>query len=306
MLLRENDINIIFVLNIIVHCEIVKDIYHTQMLSLYKSIDLGIIRNTIQSVFQLSDKRKERIDYILDPLQAIYTLALYSFYPVGSKICIRQNILSIQPSNYSQGAVRWLNADSKEDIFHLFYACKRFATIYSYIRKYRVDDTNLFDMIVKHAKRGLNKLSDTYSNVDKLSLQHTIRLYQTLLENPNIVDPHMIDPQSHSHSHSQNRIIRGGSVGGGDDDSASVISNMGSVISNGGNNGSGVSSDIETVFHKIHNVYSKEHLWIMTNILRLMETNEGLTNYKLIDGFHLIFEKKNEDIKKWIQQHMLF
>ena len=99
------------------------------------NIGLSAIKNTVTSLLKYTERKKERIDYILDPLQAIYTLALFSYYPVGSKISIQNNILCIQPPNYSQGAIRWLQSDSKEDIFHLFHACKRFTIFYGFLKK---------------------------------------------------------------------------------------------------------------------------------------------------------------------------
>lgn len=159
------------------------------MFSVSPSIDFGFntVKKTLNTILNINDKKRERIDFILDPLQAIYTLALFAFYPVGSKISIQHNILYIQPPHYGQGAIRWLNSDSKEDIFHLFHACKRFPKFYYYLKKYNYEDTNLYNLIIHYAKRGLSKLAETYSAADKISLLYTIQLYQNILENPDIV-----------------------------------------------------------------------------------------------------------------------
>jgi hypothetical protein len=283
-----------------------------------RALDLGLISTTLHSMMNLHEKRKERVDFILDPLQAMYTLALYSFYPSGSKICVRQNLLMIQPHHYSQGAVRWLNSDSKEDIFHLFHACKRFPSIYGYLQRYRVDDTNLYALIVKYAKKGLHKLNDTYSSSDKLSIQHTIRLYQTMLDNPSILEP----DEKRAKRAKESEAARGGGGGGGGgsggEDELGITSvgrgngggdYLGGVHMAGipGPEGESMPMDMEAVFQNIHTIYTKEHLWIMTNVMRILDkTTPGAPVLSIIEGFGRMFEEKNDDVRRWIQRQMVF
>ena len=62
--------------------------------------------NAMQSTFQLlyktisSRRKKERFETILEPMQAIMQIALLSFYPVGTKLTIQNNIMTLQPPNY--------------------------------------------------------------------------------------------------------------------------------------------------------------------------------------------------------------
>ena len=44
----------------------------------------------------LSSSKKERLSTILEPLQSMVQLALLSFSPIGSKLSIYENLLSIQ------------------------------------------------------------------------------------------------------------------------------------------------------------------------------------------------------------------
>lgn len=238
------------------------------------NIGLSAIRNTLSSLLKYTERKKERIDYILDPLQAIYTLALFSYYPVGTKISIQNNILCIQPPNYSQGALRWLQSDSKEDIFHLFHACKRFTFFYGFLKKYRIDDTNLYDLLVLYSKKGLTKLSETYGDVDKISLLHTIQLYKNILDNPDymsIKDNDEIITTSSQHSQSTTR-------------------------------------NIDDYFIEIKNLYTKEHFWIMTNILKIIERNEYNNEvlFSTINGYETIMKTKFDEIKKWIHNNLVF
>lgn len=246
------------------------------------NIGLSAIKNTVTSLLKYTERKKERIDYILDPLQAIYTLALFSYYPVGSKISIQNNILCIQPPNYSQGAIRWLQSDSKEDIFHLFHACKRFTIFYGFLKKYRVDDTNLYDLLVSYSKKGLTKLSETYGDVDKISLLHTIQLYKNILDNPDYM---------------------------GMKDTDEIITNTStSSTSSNTSSSSQTKRNIDDFFVEIKDLYTKEHFWIMTNILKIIERNEYNNEvlFTTIQGYETIMKTKFDEIKKWIHNNLVF
>ena len=129
-------------------------------------------------------KKKERYETILEPMQAILQLALLSFCPKGTKISISRNILHLQQPTISQGIVRWYNNDNKDDLFYLFYACKRFPQFYLYLSEITIKDKNFLQLIINLAKKGLHKLAETYAESDKVSLLHTIEIYKALLDNP--------------------------------------------------------------------------------------------------------------------------
>ena len=132
------------------------------------------------------DKKKERFDIILEPLQAITQLALLSFCPKGSKITIANNLLSIQQPHWSQGIWRSYNQDGKEDLFFLFNAIVRFNRFYSYIQEESDEFCELFTLLVKLSKGGIDKLLQTYANSDQPALLHTLQLYRNLLDKPGI------------------------------------------------------------------------------------------------------------------------
>lgn len=144
--------------------------------------NIKIISNTFAN-----GKKKERFDTILEPLQCITQLALLSFCPVGTKISIEKNLLHLQMPTYSQGIIRWYKNDNKDDLFYLFYACKRFPIYYTSLKNIKFKDTNLFDVLITHAKKGLDKLGETYSKVDKMSILHTLEIYKALLEKPDAI-----------------------------------------------------------------------------------------------------------------------
>lgn len=130
------------------------------------------------------EKKKERFDIILEPLQAITQLALLSFCPKGSKLTIANNLLYIHQPHWGQGLWRSYNQDGKEDLFFLFNAIVRFNRFYSYIQEESEEYCRLFYLLVKFSKAGIDKLLETYANSDQPALLHTLQLYRNLLDKP--------------------------------------------------------------------------------------------------------------------------
>ena len=149
------------------------------------------------------DKRKERFETILEPLQAITQLALLSFCQKGSKLSITNNILFIQTPNWSQGILRSYNQDQRDDLFFLFSVIRRFNKFYS--SQYGISNTleasqhngkskgskkfnnianELFTLLIELSKSGIDNLIQTYSESDQTTLLHTLRMYRTMLEKP--------------------------------------------------------------------------------------------------------------------------
>ena len=142
--------------------------------------------NTFLQFYNLmkNEKKKERFDIILEPLQAVSQLALLSFCPKGSKLAIANNLLTIQEPSWVQGLWRSYNHDMKEDLFFLFNAIVRFNRFYSYLKKESDEYSDLFELLVQLGKRGIDKLLQTYANTEQPALLHTLQLYRILLEKP--------------------------------------------------------------------------------------------------------------------------
>ena len=119
---------------------------------------------------------KEKHDMILEPFQVMVQLALLSFSPIGTKISINNNILTLQFPTISQGIIRWYNNDSKDDLYYLFHAVRRF------YKWYRSRNTVIFKYILNLAKKGLETLIKTYTNSNKDSITHMLILYKALLD----------------------------------------------------------------------------------------------------------------------------
>ena len=131
------------------------------------------------------DKKKERFEMILEPLQAIVQLALISYCPIGTKLSISDNILFIQLPRWDQPVRRAWNADKKDDLVFLFNVIIRFHRFYGSFRGN--DDARLaelFTTLVARGKIGLENLIQTYNAAGCEHLNQTLRLYIQLLENP--------------------------------------------------------------------------------------------------------------------------
>ena len=124
----------------------------------------------------LKSNPKERLDMILEPLQVMIQLAILGFCPRGTKISISENILTLQRPTWTQGMWRWYSRDSKEDLYYLFHAIRR------YYLWYKNTDEEIYDYILKQAKKGIKKLIETYENTEKTSLIHTLSLYKNILD----------------------------------------------------------------------------------------------------------------------------
>jgi len=124
----------------------------------------------------LKSNPKERLDMILEPLQVMIQLAILGFCPRGTKISISENILSLQRPTWSQGMWRWYGRDSKEDLYYLFHAIRR------YYLWYKNKDEEIYDYILTKSKKGIKKLIETYENTERTSLIHTLSLYKNILD----------------------------------------------------------------------------------------------------------------------------
>lgn len=135
----------------------------------------------------LVKKEKERFDTIVEPLQCVLQLALLSFCEENTKITIQNNLVELQfPSSY-QGIVRWYQNDSKEDLYFLFNALRRFTVFYNKLKDVKHSDLskhNLYDTLIHYSIQGIQNLINTYSNHSKPSLLYTLQMYKVLLESP--------------------------------------------------------------------------------------------------------------------------
>ena len=218
--------------------------------------------------------KKERFEIILEPLQAIIQLAMLSFYPIGSKLAIYNNLLFVQPAYWGQAFVRAYNNDSKDDLFYLFNVVVRYNKFYYYINNLDGEKNKLFSLLINLAKKGLDNLLQTYTQIQRHALLHTLQMYKNMLDNPDLYETHVVssdDEASGNETISLNKPDK----------------------------------NIDDIFIQITELYTERDFIIIYNILKMM--NDDPTNYnEYMSGFNQLFTPKNILIRKWINDNIVF
>jgi hypothetical protein len=243
----------------------------------------------MQSTFQLlyktvsSRRKKERFETILEPMQAILQIALLAFYPVGTKLTIQNNIMTLQPPNYSQSMSRWYNNDTKEDLYFLFNVFHRFKKFYAHYKADAPESVQhrLYALLIDLSKTGINKLIRTYGQTDKPHILQTLTMYKFILDDQLSPD-RMTLPQSKPYK--MKPILN-------DDDAASEMASTNNTV--------------DDIFVSIVGIYTPELLNIAYNTLIIMRDNES--NYAAYaDGLNKIMEPTCIHVKKWIDEHIVY
>ena len=226
--------------------------------------------NTVVQIYNFfkTDKKKERFDIILEPLQAITQLALLSFCPKGSKLTISNNLLSIQTPGWGQGAWRTYNNDGKEDLFFLFNAIVRFNRFYLFLKEENDEYCDLFDLLIQLSKRGIDKLLQTYANIEQPALLHTLQLYRNLLDKPGLF--------TESEEMDVNRV-----------------------------NGANSANSIDDVFISIRKLYNSHEFIILYQTLMLLEKNPDKYDIYIL-GINTMLSPVYNNIQKWIIDHIVY
>jgi hypothetical protein len=245
-------------------------------------------------------RSKERFETILEPLHAILQVGFVSFYPVGTKLAIKGNLLIIQPPDYTQSMARWYNSDTQDDLCYLFNVFTRFNKYYAFLSTEMPD---LYSLLVSNAAKGLEKLIRTYTNTNRPHILHTLNMYKQIA----------VNRLEYTHGGSAGSaatmdIISSGSGIGTASTGIESVSNSGN--SNGSSNGS--NSSIDAVFCKIVDKYSKRDLIVIHNVLLMLgngqdaseSSQEDYLHY--INGVNQILFPVNSSIKKWIDENIVF
>jgi hypothetical protein len=304
------------------------------------------MQNTLQFIVGNIKKPKERFETILEPLQAVLQIGLLSFYPIGSKLAIHNNILTVQGPGYTQQVRRWYNNDKKEDVFYLYNVFSRFHKFYKHV----LDDTTpggggasgggasdnrkLFLLLIELAKGGINNLTRTYNQTDKIHILHTLQMYKGMLDNPELVrrlgggggggGGGVGGASSSSITHDADAgadtdadepmprqfplKVRGASAA-----SSSVSPILRPLVSPPSAGAAGgavpidtlVDNNIDGIFVKITDLYSQEDYTIIYHtLIKIQNDAQYYMNY--IDGLNKILEPVNIRIKKWIDDNIVF
>lgn len=118
-------------------------------------------------------------NYLLDPLSIIVKLAILACKPVGTKVCIQNNVMSFQDPGLFQGLCRTVYNLNKTDL-HFMYnpiqlACSHFLSATAVKSRPRM--RNLF----AYAQKGLERLMETYRN--NSTIRHSLNYYHAIIAN---------------------------------------------------------------------------------------------------------------------------
>ena len=263
--------------------------------------------NSLQNVYRglLLSKPKERFETILEPLQAMSTIACLSECPVGSKITIQNNLLYIQHPSWSQGIMRAYNHDNKDDLFFLYSVISRFISFYKnlHISKGEIA-LALYEQVRTMAIKGIERLIQTYSYTEKHSLLHTMNMYKSMLIGASIdggVSDWGIAPKL-----DMGDFDRGEDGGGGSRRTSRSNSLEEGSVSESVQSGSEPNHEnLDTVFIRIVDLYSEDELRILFHSLKLLSKHpEEHESY--ISGLEKVMDSTNRNIRKWINENIVF
>ena len=285
--------------------------------------NIQTMQSTLQFIAGQLKKPRERFETILEPLQALLQIGFLAFYPIGSKLAIHNNILTVQAPGYTQHVRRWYNNDKKEDVFYLYNVFSRFNKFYKTVLAGGSgggENAALFTLLNELAKTGINNLTRTYNQTDKIHILHTLHMYKGMLDNPELV----------------RRLAKtddgGGGGGGGacateeeDPDNADLprriqmkrLSSTGSspplrpMTTSAGAAAMTVPIDnladtnVDIIFVKITDLYSQEDYTIIYHtLLKIQNDTQYYMNY--VEGLNKILGPVNIRIKKWIDDNIVF
>ena len=261
-------------------------------------------------------KRKERFEIILEPLQAMIQISFLGFYPIGSKLNIHNNLLYIQAAGWSQPLSRAYYNDSKDDLFYLFNAVVRFNKFYKNMPE--IQNNSLFNLLKKLCIKGIDNLIITYNQVDNPALLHTLRMYKIFLESDlnsnsnNCVNTNANNVVSNNNTNNihenSNAIVQTNSnnlIVNTNNNNNNNNNNLANLINNINTSFISDTKDIDDVFINITKLYSIQDYNIIYSTLILLEKNPQNYN-EYINGINSILNPINSQIKKWINDNIVF
>lgn len=131
-------------------------------------ITKGISNSLYLLNFLTNIKNKEDRNIIIDPMSCLIKLSILKFCPNGTKISIRDNMLSILDPGLLQGTFRFFKGDGREDLHNLYVPLIKSIEWY-----YKID--NELNTLFNFAIDGLKILKTSYPI--NSTICHTLDLY---------------------------------------------------------------------------------------------------------------------------------
>jgi hypothetical protein len=106
--------------------------------------------------------QQDHSEYRLDPFSVIVKLAILSNKPVGTKICIAQNVLSFQEPGPFQSLCRYVYQATKTDLQYMYNPIQIACT--TFLSKSQDKNRERIRALFVSAQRGLERLMETYKS----------------------------------------------------------------------------------------------------------------------------------------------
>jgi hypothetical protein len=273
------------------------------------------MQSTLQFIAGQLKKPRERFETILEPLQALLQIGFLAFYPIGSKLAIHNNILTVQAPGYTQHVRRWYNNDKKEDVFYLYNVFSRFNKFYKTVLAGDGgggggENAALFALLNELAKTGINNLTRTYNQTDKIHILHTLQMYKGMLDNPELVRRIANRPDDDSDAADGKLPSRLKSPSSSPPlrpmtPMTTTMTALGASSASNVPIDSLVDTNVDIIFVKITDLYSQEDYTIIYHtLIKIQADPQYFMNY--VDGLNKILEPVNIRIKKWIDDNIVF
>ena len=278
--------------------------------------NLRRMQSTLSFIAGQMKKPRERFETILEPLQALLQIGFLAFYPIGSKLAIHNNILTIQSPGYTQHVRRWYNNDKKEDVFYLYNVFSRFNKFYKTVLSgagaggsgATTENAALFTLLNELAKTGINNLIRTYNQTDKIHILHTLQMYKGMLDNPELVRRIANRPDDAAAASAAASAASAAHVADDELPRQYPMKTITSSVSTSDHHhpvDSVIDTNVDRIFIKITDLYSQEDYTIIYHtLLKIQNDTQYYLNY--VEGLNKILEPVNIRIKKWIDDNIVF
>jgi len=145
---------------------------------MFKALTSYQFYKSVEDMF-LSQKKEKNL--ILEPLCVIFRLAILKYKPPYTKLSIRDNSIVYQENTYSQGFIRMMEGDTREDLHNLYHPILKSIEWYPY-------DT--YQFIYDECIIGLGILNSVYDR--NSTIRHTISHYMSVIQQKGINDEEVI------------------------------------------------------------------------------------------------------------------
>lgn len=119
----------------------------------------------------------ENKNIILEPLSSIFRLILLKYKPDGTKISITNNSIKYNIPGYSQGLMRNINGDAREDLHNLYNPLMKSIEWFPIDKE---DNSEMYKYYYNESIKGIKLLLKSYEK--ETIIHHTLNHYVKMIE----------------------------------------------------------------------------------------------------------------------------